>query len=265
MSVKTLCLYSVFLCALLLAGAACKKTSAPSPAIKYRVTHIVDSAYHYNDYSYGDYPIIIDYRITYANNRIAGIFSTVTNPNGIPSAPASDNATFTFYPSAYSIHHSINPLYPDSVIFNSLHEIVTSTGGYNSASFGYNSNLQVSFFELNGIYTSSFGSYVWDVNNNISKIVSSDTASVDYYTDRPSTIGDYNELYYFLTYGNTIVHTANLTRSIISSNTATGINYTFDSHGNIINTRSNTQTSYPAGPSQTITHSYTLEYETYTQ
>lgn len=263
MSAKTLSLYSLFLFAVLLTGASCKKTSSQGPVTKYRVTHIVDSAYYYNDFSYGNYPLIIDYRISYANNRIAGMVRTVTNPDNIPSAPSSDSATFTFHPFAYSIHHLINPLLPDSVIFNNLDEIITSEGGFNSASFSYNNNLQVSSFELNGSFTSSFGTYVWDVNNNISKIISTDTATVDYYTDKPNTMGDYNELIFFLTFGNNIVHTANLTKSIISSNSATNINYTFDNHGNIINTRSNTQNYYISSPTQTTTHSYTFEYEAY--
>ena len=242
---------------------SCHKTSTPTPSAKYRVTHIVDSANYFANSIYEGL-VVSDYQVTYANNRIAGIVCSVSNPNSITSVPPSDSAIFLFYASTYAIHHSSFPFYTDSVFFNSLHEITSSNGGINTANFTYNSDLQVTFYQVNGLFASSFGQNSWDGNGNISTNISSDTAIVSYYADKPCTIGDYNEINNFLTFGNMIIHTKNLTRSIISTNRNITVTYAFDSNGNIINTRSNAQVNniYTGAPEQTI-HSYTLEYSTY--
>lgn len=244
-------------------GASCHKTNTQVPTTKYRVTHIVDSANYYANSIYEGL-VVSDYQITYADNRIASIISTVSNPSSVTNIPPSDSATFFFYFSTYAIHHSSFPFNTDSVFFNSFHEITSSNGGINIATFNYNTNFQLTFYQIDGFTTSTSGSNIWDANGNISSIIAADTAVVSYYTDRSGAVGDYNEIANFLTFGNTIFHTKNLTKSIISSSRNIAVTYALDNNGNITNTRSNAYTNniYTGAPEQTI-HSYTFEYGTY--
>ena len=177
-----------------------------------------------------------------------------------------NNSYFVYYLNSYAIH-STATLQPDSVVLNNLDEVLT-VQGMHQAEFGYNDLFEVTNYFLEDILSGTFHSYncTWNGGNMQQRTTdgSLDTATVSYYTDKPYTLGDGYELPLFLTYGNVIFHSKNLTRAITSQLTHINYSYTFDNAGRITTTQSfQTDSTVWSALVDTVIHSYTINYTAY--